>query len=118
MAEAPPVSGTVLARVGVGPSLIAEVWSVTSSRAAAIHIARVARTRVRDSGSEGPSHARRAYGDLDYRRLGREARQLGFQGEPVCPSAQRVDVGVPYSRGSGCTDLRRAGVGDWQGIAA
>lgn len=58
MAEAPPVSGTALVRVGVGPSLVAEVWSVTSPGASAIHIARVAPTRVGDSGSEGPSRAR------------------------------------------------------------
>lgn len=46
MAEAPPVSGIVLARVGVGSFRIAEAWSVTRSRTSAIHIARVARTRV------------------------------------------------------------------------
>lgn len=58
MAEAPPVSGTALARVGVGPSLVAKVWSGTGPRASAIHIARMAPTRVGDSGSEGPSRAR------------------------------------------------------------
>lgn len=66
MAEAPPVSGTVLARAGLGPSRGAEIESVTSPRAPAIRIARVARTRVGDSGSEGPSHARRANRDLNH----------------------------------------------------
>lgn len=46
MAEAPPVSGTVLALTGLGPSRVAEIGSVTSPKALAIRIARVARPRV------------------------------------------------------------------------
>lgn len=99
MAEAPPVSGTVPVRAGLDPSRGAEVGSVASPRALAIHTARVAvgivRTRfrdmgirARDSGSEGPSRARHGYRELDRPPLGCEAPQLGFQGERVCPSAQ------------------------------
>lgn len=78
MAEAPPVSGTALALAGLGPPQRAEMGSVTSPRAPAIHIARAARSRVGDSGSEGPRRARRAYRDRAHPRLGREARRLGF----------------------------------------
>lgn len=84
MAEAPPVSGTVPARAGLGPSRGAEIGSVASPRTPTIHIARVARTRVRDSGSEGPSHARRRYRELDRPPLGCEAPQLGSQEARVC----------------------------------
>jgi hypothetical protein len=89
MAEAPPVSGTVLARAVLGPSQGAEnlvsgnevLWP------SAMCIARVGRARVGDSGSEGPSHARCVYGDLHHLQLGGEAWQLGFRGLRACPGA-------------------------------
>lgn len=95
MAEAPPVSGTVPARAGLGPSRGAEIGSVASPRAPAMHIARVARIRARDSVSEGPSHASRGYRDLDCPPLGCETPQLGFKesgfvpapGEPIWTSS-------------------------------
>lgn len=64
----------------------------------------MARTRVRDWGLEGPSHARGAYEDRDHSRLGCEAQQLRFQRERVCPGAQRASrCGCPGLPGAAAT---------------
>ena len=105
MAEAPPVSGTVVALAGLGPFRGTEIESVTSPRAPAIRIARVARTGVGDSGSEGPSHARRASVVLTI---------LGWWWSPAAGFPRRVglslwvDAGVPPSPG-----LFPAFLGQW-----
>lgn len=102
MAEAPPVSGTVLALAGLGPSRGAEIESVTNPKAPAIRIARVARTEVGDSGSEGPSHARRAYRGLNHPWLvakpgswvSKESRFVPLS-RCGCPALSRAHPGLP-----------------------
>lgn len=119
MAEAPPVSGTLPAGAGLGPSRGAEIGSVASPRAPAIHIARAARTKARDSGSEGPSHARRGYRDLDRPPLGCEtpvSRESGFVPAPSESmwASRLLRYVTPSARPCWCrgrTDLQQAGVG-------
>lgn len=66
--------------------------------------------RVRDSGSEGPSHARRAYGDLDRPRLVVKPRNwVSKESKFVSAPSKSMWVSRP-SLGSGRTD-RQAGVG-------
>lgn len=91
---------------------------MTSSRASAIHIARVARTRVGDSGSEGPST--RFVLTETSTIVDRVVKPGSWVSEGsefvVAPSELMWVSGI--SGGSGCTDLRLAGVGDWQALDA